>query len=151
MADTDKRKVDLPWGTLLPLLAVLAGVIVQYKPLVSERPSVPSEKTAPVIAEQDVDARLWQDPIGVTQKQKALLDEQIEKGVVKKGSAESHDICALSDLLSQRVNTFRGHVLLLAVMLDDGPYSEQAESRLRARQARLAGLIESAFVPVAGE
>ena len=151
MADSDKRKIDIPWATLLPLAAVLAGVIVQYKPLVSERPSVPSEKTAPVIAEQDVDARLWQDPIGVTQKQKALLDEQIEKGVVKKGSAESHDICALSDLLSQRVNTFRGHVLLLAVMLDAGPYSEQAESRLRARQAVLEGLSESGFVPVDGE
>src|SRR6266404_6065185 len=151
MADSDKRKIDIPWATLLPLAAVLAGVIVQYKPLVSERPSVPSEKTAPVIAEQDVDARLWQDPIGVTQKQKALLDEQIEKGVVKKGSAESHDICALSDLLSQRVNTFRGHVLLLAVMLDAGPYSEQAESRLRARQAVLEGLSESGFVPIDGE
>src|SRR6266498_5958871 len=71
MADDDKRKFDLPWGTLLPLLAVLAGVVAQYKPLVSERPSVPSEKAAPVIAEQDVDARLWQDPIGVAQKQKA--------------------------------------------------------------------------------
>jgi hypothetical protein len=151
MAENNKPKFDLPWATLLPMLAVLAGVIATYKPLVSERPSVPSEKTAPVIAEQDVDARLWQDPIGVTQKQKSLLDEQIEKGVVKKGSAESHDICALTDLLSQRVSTFQGHVLLLAVMLDAGPYSEQAESRLRARQAVLEGLSESGFVPVDGE
>jgi hypothetical protein len=151
MADNDKRKFDLPWGTLLPLLAVLAGVVAQYKPLVSERPSVPSEKTAPVIAAQDVDARLWQDPIGVAQTQKALLDEQIEKGVAKKGSAESHDICALTDLLSQRATTFHGRVLLLAVMLDAGPYSEQAESRLRARQAVLEGLSESGFVPMDGE
>jgi len=143
MADNNKPKFDLPWGTLLPLLAVLAGVIAQYKPLVSERPLVPSEKNAQVIAAQDVDARLWQDPIGVAQKQKSLLDEQIEKGVVKKGSAESHDICALTDLLSQRVSTFHGHVLLLAVMLDAGPYSEQGESRLRARQAVLEGLSES--------
>ena len=57
MADNDKPKFDIPWGTLLPLLAVLAGVVVQYKPLVSKRPSVPSEKTIPVIAAQDVDAR----------------------------------------------------------------------------------------------
>jgi hypothetical protein len=151
MADNNKPKFDLPWGTLLPLLAVLAGVIAQYKPLVSERPLVPSEKNAQVIAAQDVDARLWQDPIGVAQKQKSLLDEQIEKGVVKKGSAESHDICALTDLLSQRVSTFHGHVLLLAVMLDAGPYSEQGESRLRARQAVLEGLSESGFIPVDGE
>ena len=76
MADNDKRKFDLPWATLLPLMAVLAGVVAQYKPLVSERPSVPSEKTAPVIAAQDVDARLWQDPIGVAQKQKSQLNQQ---------------------------------------------------------------------------
>src|SRR5438105_14888034 len=42
-------------------------------------------------------------------------------------------------------------VLLLAVMLDAGPYSEQAESRLRARQAVLEGLSESGFAPVDGE
>ena len=153
MPDNNKPKFDLPWGTLLPLLAVLAGVIATYKPLVSERPSVPSDRTAPVIAEQDVDARLWQDPIGVTQKQKSLLDEQIEKGVVKKGSTESHDICALSDLLYERAAKFPvpGSVFLLAVMLDAGPYSEQAESRLRARQAVLEGLSESGFVPIDGE
>ncbi len=73
MADNDKPKFDLPWGTLLPLLAVLAGIIAHYKPLVSERPSVPTEKAARVIATQDVDARLWQDPIGVVQTQKALF------------------------------------------------------------------------------
>src|SRR4029077_4558110 len=70
MADNDKRKFELPWGTLLPLLAVLAGVGAQYKPLVSTRPAVSSEKTIPVIAAQDVDARLWQGPFGVTPKQK---------------------------------------------------------------------------------
>jgi hypothetical protein len=150
MADNNKPKFDLPWGTLLPLLAVLAGVIATYKPLVSERPSVPTEKTAPVIAAQDVDARLWQDPIGVAQKQKALLDAQIDSDRAK-GNAESHDIRALSDLLCNRASEFCGQVLLLAVMLDAGPYSEQAESRLRARQAVLEGLSESGFVPVDGE
>src|SRR5438552_5619527 len=153
MADNNKPKFDLPWGTLLPLLAVLAGVVAQYKPLLSERPSVPSEKTAPVIAAQDVDARLWQDPIGVAQKQKALLDEQIDKGVAKKGATELHDITALCNLLCERADTFPapGSVLLLAAMLDAGPYSEQAESRLRARQAVLEGLSESGFLPIDGE
>src|SRR5262245_32262189 len=151
MADNGKPKCELPWGTLLPVAAVLAGIVVQYKPLVSERPSVPVERTAQIIAAQDVDARLWQDPIGVAQKQKTMLDERIEKGVAKKGVAESHSIAALGALLQQDANTFPGNVLLLAVMLDAGPYSEQAESRLRARQAVLEGLSESGFVPVDGE
>src|SRR6266700_4226335 len=108
MADNDKRKIDIPWGTVLPLAAVLAGVVAQYKPLLSERPSVPSEKTAPVIAAQDVDARLWQDPIGVAQKQKALLDEQIDKGLAKKGATELHDIAALAQLLGARQAVLEG-------------------------------------------
>src|SRR2546427_8533636 len=144
MANNDKPKFDVPWATLLPLMAVLAGVVAQYKPLVSTRPAVASEKTIPVIAAQDVDARLWQDPISVAQKQKSLLDAQIEAGVAKKGVAESHDICALAELLrsvteprrsgsSDRVRVDR--VLLLAVMVEAGPYSEQGEARLRARPA----------------
>src|SRR5882724_2766603 len=131
MADNDKRKFDLPWGTLLPLLAVLAGVVAQYKPLVTERPSVASEKTAPVIAAQDVEARLWQDPIGVAQKQKALLTEHD-----KDGGSKLHEISALAGLLDQDVQNFSNiapvPVLLLAVMADAGPYSDQAESRLMA-------------------
>jgi hypothetical protein len=39
----------------------------------------------------------------------------------------------------------------LAVMLDSGPYLEQAESRLRARQAVLEGLSENNFIPVDGD
>src|SRR6478672_8873653 len=113
MADNDKPKFDLPWGTLLPLLAVLAGVIATYKPLVSERPSVPSEKNAPVIAEQDVDARLWQDPLGVAQKQKALLDTLKTEDAAKKTAADLHNISALATLLRERVKTFDGNVLLL--------------------------------------
>src|SRR5947207_13393029 len=158
MAEEQPRKFDLPLGTLVPLLAVLAGVVAQYKRLVCERPSVASEKTAAVIAEQDVDARLWQDSIGVAQKQKALMDEQKEKGTAKPGVTERHQVTALTELLRKDVEIFKNdktvrdkRVLLLAVMLDAGPYSEQAESRLRARQAVLEGLSESGFAPVDGE
>src|SRR5437773_5297629 len=151
MADDDKRKFDIPWATVLSLIAVLGGIVAQYKPLVSTRPPVPSEKAIPLTAEQDVEARLWQDPISVAEKQKSLLDERIEKGLVKGDDIKSHDISTLAKLLRERVNIFHENVLLLAVMLDAGPYSEQAESRLRARQAVLEGLNESGFTPVDGE
>ena len=151
MAEEQTRKFDLPWGTLLPLLALLAGVIAQFKPLVSNRPPVPSEKAIPVTAKQDVDARLWQDPIAVAQKQEALLDADIKAGRVSEDPSARHDISTLADLLQERAKSFPEHVLLLAVMLDAGPYSEQGESRLRSRQAVLEGLSESGFVPIDGE
>ena len=152
MAEGQTRKFDLPWGTVLPVLAVLAGVIAQIKPLVSTRPPVPSEKAIPVTAKQDVDARLWQDPIAVAQKQEALLDVEIKaERVPKDDHSTRHELSSLAELLRERASTFQEHVLLLAVMLDAGPYSEQVESRLRARQAVLEGLSESGFVPIDGE
>src|SRR5439155_15749598 len=79
----------------------------------------------------------------------------IEKRLDKDGGSKLHEISALTGLLDQDVKKFSNiapvPVLLLAVMLDAGPYSEQAESRLRARQAVLEGLSESGFIPVDGE
>ena len=148
MAEDQKPKLDLPWGTLLPLIAVVAGIVAQFKPLVSSRPSIPGEEGIEVIAEQDVDARLWQDPLVVAQKAKAQLDEDLLKRRVPEGRVRHHRLEALVHNVREAA---KEQVLLLAVMLDAGPYIEQGESRLRARQAVLEGLNESGFVPVDGE
>ncbi|MFZ0915273.1 MAG: hypothetical protein WAN04_00105 [Candidatus Udaeobacter sp.] len=149
MADNDKQKFDIPWATLVPIIAALAGIVVQFRPLVSERPAVPGEKAVEVVAEQDVDARLWQDPLVVAQKKKAELDAEALKKQVPLGRSQIHAIDALKNLIDSSVDASapNGRILLLAVMLDSGPYIEQGESRLRARQAVLDGLNESGFVP----
>jgi hypothetical protein len=155
MAEGDKAKFDIPWATLLPLVAALAGIIAQYKPLVSSRPTAPAEKPLEIVAEQNVDARLWQDPIAVAEKQKASLDSDIEAQRALPDVVNSHDIGALAELL-EHADSFPNDpkdvsehkpLLLLAVMLEAGPYSEQGEARLRTRQAVLEGLSESGFVP----
>jgi hypothetical protein len=149
MADDDRRKFDIPWATLLPVIAALAGIIVQYKPLVSERPAAPGETAGEVIAEQDVDARLWQDPLVVAQKKKAELDADLLVRKVSPSRVARHEIDALKEKVQLSVDASapNARILLLAVMLDSGPYIEQGESRLRARQAVLDGLNESGFVP----
>jgi hypothetical protein len=174
MADEQTRKFELPWATLLPVLAAVAGLVAQYKPLVSTRPPVSPQKSIEIIAEQNVEARLWQDPIAVAQKQKLLVDAEINA----KGSdalAASHNLGTLTELLKDRIARFQrrrererdlqrerdptasatttpiDRIRVLAVMLDASPYSEVAEGRLRARQAVLDGLSESGFVPHDGE
>jgi hypothetical protein len=154
MANNDKPKFDVPWATLLPLMAVLAGVVAQYKPLVSTRPATPAEKPVPVIAKEDVDARLWQDPIAVAQKQKSALFADVSTGLVPKNKVQGHDISDLKLLIHDSASSAERigrNLLLLGVMIEAGPYSEQGELRLRARQAVLEGLSESGFVPVDGE
>jgi hypothetical protein len=146
MAEPEKTKVEIPWGTLLPLIAVLGGIIAQYRPLISERPAARGEKAVEVMAEQDVDARLWQDPLVVAQKKKAELDAEKLKTKVQPARTLVHEIDALKKLV-QDASTPNGRVLLLAVMMDSGPYIEQEELRLRTRQAVLEGLSESGFVP----
>jgi hypothetical protein len=150
MAEGDKAKFDIPWATLLPLVAALAGIIAQYKPLVSSRPTAPAEKPLEIVAEQDVDARLWQDPIAVAEKKKASLDSDIEAQRASPDVVSSHKIEELAVLLHKSIPTDASEdkpLLLLAVMLESGPYSEQGEARLRTRQAVLEGLSESGIVP----
>ena len=151
MAEDDKRKFDIPWGTLLPLIAIIAGVVAQLKPLVSTRPSVPGEKSMPIIAVQDLDARLWQDPIAVAQKQMPAPTTGIAASGAPRPATDKHSLEGLAALLQCEASKIAGKILLLGVMIDAGPYSEQAELRLRTRQAVLAGLSESGFIPNDGE
>jgi hypothetical protein len=149
MVDDDRRKFEIPWVILLPVIAAVAGIIAQYKPLVSERPTAPGEKAVEAVAEQDVDARLWQDPLAVAQKKKAELDAEKLKTIVPPDRTELHKIDALKKKVRSSLDACPpdGRILLLAVMLNSGPYIEHGESRLRARQAVLEGLSESGFVP----
>ena len=104
MADEQTRKFELPWGTLLPVLAALGGIISQFKPLVSTRPAVPGEKAIAVTAEQDVDARLWQDPIAVAQKQQVCSKRRSRQG----GSLRITN-SARHDISSAGQSSFRPH------------------------------------------
>jgi hypothetical protein len=150
MAEDQKRTFEISWATLLPVVAALAGVVAQLRPLVSTRPAVPGEKPIEVVAAQDVDARLWQDPLVAAQKKKAELDAERLKRPVSENRLKGHEIDTLVKMVRAAAKD-GSRVLLVAVMLDPGPYIEQAESRLRARQAVLEGLNESGWVPMDSE
>src|SRR5438094_649129 len=100
MAEDQKPKLDVPWVNLLALIAALAGVVAQRpKPLVSERPPPPGERLIETAAGQDIDARWWQDPLAVAQKQKVLLDADLSSGHGPPSRAQRHDIDALVNLV----------------------------------------------------
>lgn len=149
MAEDQKRTFEIPWATWLPLIAALAGVVAQLRPLTSARPAAPGEKAIEVRALQDVDARLWQDPLTVAQKAKAQLDAERLVQNVPVDRIVRHQLETLARQVIAHAE--ESPVLLLGVMLDSGPYPEQGESRLRARQAVLTGLNESGWVPVDNE
>ena len=95
---------------------------------------------------------MWEDPLVVVQKQRAILEADPKSKNVPPGVVQPHSTAALAHRITEVASEAKGgQVLLLAVMLDSGPYLEQAESRLRGRQAVMEGLSESGFVPVDGE
>ncbi len=149
MAENPNRKFEVPWSTLLPLVALFGGIVAQYRPLTSARPPVPLEKSIGVAAIQDVDARLWQDPLAVAEKRRNELEASKSSKGVSVGESDRHSLQALKTRIEDL--SAKEKVLVLAVMLNSGPYAEQGELRLRGREAVLEGLSESYFVPVDGE
>ena len=96
---------------------------------------------------QDVEARLWQDPLGaVTNARAALLKNADDR----KHDEQAHSLKNFADMLQRQVQA-DGQAIVLAVMLSSGPYAEQIESRRRTRHAVLAGLSARGFVPLDNE
>jgi hypothetical protein len=125
MGTSERERTDPPFGALLVLLLVVAGVAVQNVPLNSGRPKARDAGNTGETVAHRVDARLWQDPFG------AIPAPQTGKGLELTGGT-------LQTLIAHGVTGCRLDVL--GVMLLGGPYEELAEQRRRARFAVVAGL-----------
>ena len=131
------------------LAAVAAGVIlVRQLPWEDSRPLGTEPKPYRYEAEQDIDARLWQDPLGAVARGR----QEYRKGreSVPTGAPAfdppGHSACDLKD----RIIAVRGdgrRPLIVGAMVSGGPYPDDAEVRRRARYAVLAGLSQMGFVP----
>lgn len=127
---------------LLWLALVLAGAfLVRQLPLNDSRPSTPEPKAYPYFAAQDIDARLWQDPIGAV----AVGIEQ------ERSSNQSNAIRVVDHSATGFVNRLdlqSGAPLnVIGVMVPGASYSGYAELRRQSRYAVLSGLSEMGFVP----
>jgi hypothetical protein len=117
-------------GNPLPivLLALLAaGVLIKHEELKSARPN-DSERVKFVPAgQQDVEARLWQDPFAAVEKY-----EERFKPTTYTGKQLAERI--------EKIGEAGGRVKVIGVSVFGGSYSEAAESRRRTRFAVLSAL-----------
>jgi hypothetical protein len=110
----------------LPIVMVAllaAGVLIKHEELKSARPN-DSERVKFVPAgQQDVEARLWQDPFAAVEKHdgRSKNETHVRKRI-------------------QKIVQTGGHVRIIGVSLFGGSYSEAAESRRRTRFAVLSAL-----------
>src|SRR5258706_3931103 len=68
MATEKSDPSSFPYGSLLAIIVLVAGVVVHQLPLESKRPGGPGTKRLVTENIQDVDARLWQDPLAAAQR-----------------------------------------------------------------------------------
>ena len=153
MADQSKKATGLPLTNIAVLLALLGGVALYRLPLTSSRPGVEPARGSVGWSGQDVDARLWQDPLDVSSKHREALPHG--DGVSKherEAESDAHGIERVRALLNAEEfggDCCRGESRprVLAVMVPGGAYEEHVERRLRTRHAVVEGLSAVGFVP----
>ena len=151
MADQSKKATGLPLTNIAVLLALLGGVALYRLPLTSSRPGVEPARGSVGWSGQDVDARLWQDPLDVSSKHReALSHGDGLSDHERQAESDAHSIERVRTLLNEGSDgdcAGVSHPRVLAVMVPGGAYEEHVERRLRTRHAVVEGLSALGFVP----
>ena len=153
MAENDDKAPAVPWLPLITLIGVGSGVFLFFPQLTSSRPGGGDPRLAGnTFDDQTIDARLWQDPLGVAiadreKSQKHAGPHSVDRfqELLVKKCYEGPAICPLNRelLFAQLAKRIR----ILAVMIPGGPYVEDVERRLRSRRAVIEGLELAGYDP----
>lgn len=161
-----KKNGDFPLqstGVFALVLAVIGLIWTGPLPLFDERPASHMKSDFDKGQIQDVDARMWQDPLGAVEKEAGKVStrqssvhlEQTQKNELKlvvqeevspeKGQHSPENLFpkAFNDGGKPTVD----NVLMLAVLIPGGPYPEEEEGRRRKRYAVLSALATLNYVP----
>jgi hypothetical protein len=146
--DKPRKSIDLPWPAIAAALVALGGVFVYLNPLQTSRPAERTGLHLRFDYLQNVDARLWQDPLRTTAEHETQVQGQKDAGTDISVENSLHEVGTLRQTLSL---LSASEYWVLAVMIPGGSYAEYSEARLRMRQAVLEGLGAENYVPDDGE
>jgi len=153
--EKDSKPASGGWpgnGVVMLLLVAMGAFFLREAPLEGSRPAANEPRLEQRFGEQDIDARLWQDPFGAVARARDAAIRKHGMDSVRADEAKSRAAKTLAD--SIKLKTTAGsarEVVVLAVMLAGGPYAEAVESRRRTRYAVLAALNAGKFVPADSE
>ena len=152
MSDDKSDKAGSWFDNPLPIVMVVllaGGVLVKTEPLKSARPIDPERiQFVPTIQQQDVEARLWQDPFAAVEKHIKSSEQAVtlpKNTLMMLFAPTSLNTSSASPRLDELKNHIQGlnpldDVTVVAVSVFGGPYTEDAESRRRSRFAVVSAL-----------
>lgn len=157
MIQADQDTSGFPSIALLTvaLVAGVGGYVLLSGPLLSERPKEIVSLSSLATMDETVDARLWQDPLQAIEGDwNNLVTYTIEQERLPPYMREPLTIARMAESISQNLNNPVGiqqngaKLQTIAVLLNGGPYANDAENRRRSRYALISALTEARFVPV---
>ena len=134
MANLQGSNSGLPFAGMVLLVAMVSAIFVVQPPLTSSRPDSLDVGHDPHTGIEDVPARLWQDPLAVVRRH-----ADVEK---------EHDRDNHKELIKSSADEV---LTIMLVMVNGGPYVENAERRMRSRYAVLSGLQIAGYFPTSAD
>jgi hypothetical protein len=162
VAGDTKESASIPYSGIVGAMFLAALVVVHHSSLDSARPPASEGKSVSKrYLHQDVDARLWQDPLAaVTQFRERERLEAIQQSQLRrdasKADASARDLPLppddrhnFEDDLKEWIDwiSCTESVRLLLPMVRGGRSEEDAEMSRRIRYATVSGLMSSNFLP----
>lgn len=153
MPKSERGNIALPVSGLLLLSATLGGLMLFDLPLKSDRPSPAKGFVRETFEDENVRARLWQDPFEATYLDSAAATPSL---------AAIHEVQTIAGRIRYRAfgpadqtasdkNHDGQNVVLMAAMVPGSNLSEDAEIRRRTRQALVSALAVEGYVASSGE
>lgn len=126
--------------TILLFIMLTTGTLID--PLTSTRPFDPQNKKLSLMDERKIDARLWQDPIAVTEQ---FLNNN--KEAKQNDDRTYYLITEFARKIKQEIDDKTVNLKVVAVSVFGSSYSEPVEYRLRYRNAVVSALGSSGYTP----
>ena len=101
MAEKEEKSASIPWLPLITLIGVGSGVLLFFPQLISSRPGGGDSRLAGnTFDHQTIDARLWQDPLGVAIADREKNEKRGEEA--KQKYSEAHSVAEFQKLLIKK-------------------------------------------------
>ncbi len=131
---------------VVALAAGVGGLILLDEQLQSSRPKEAASFPMPSATEETVEARLWQDPLQAIQSDwDYLVEYTLEQERLPPSMAAPPTLKSMRDSVAEKSRP----LLVVAALVNGGPYADDAENRRRNRYALISALTGADYVPYA--